>query len=336
MPEKAMPQGILDPTWFWKQWQDASSNIWANVLEGSVGASPDPSGLYRAWLKSLTEAPSQAQTFAHIMDPKEGWKRWFEYTREAWTKVAELGADPLGLTTRWVEMLEEARARMLAGETTPADTFAFFKQWYDATNESWAKEVGNLFASNEFMEAVSQFLESYAGFAKMSRRASEEYFKALQLPTRSDIARIAELVIAVEEKLDRLDNAFADFLETATQGPGDEALSAFQAHLAQVESTTTFLPLALEKLQTLDGLSGRLDQLERMLPLAIEKLQAVDGLAPRFDQLERKVDAMLAAIQRAERKTQPTPDALPAAVPRQSVQKTSISPPAAPAAEKKE
>jgi hypothetical protein len=64
MPEKAKPQGTLDPTWFWKQWQDTTSNIWANVLEGSAGAAPDPYGVYRAWLKSVTEMPSQAQVIA--------------------------------------------------------------------------------------------------------------------------------------------------------------------------------------------------------------------------------------------------------------------------------
>jgi polyhydroxyalkanoic acid synthase PhaR subunit len=272
-----------------------------------------------------------------MADPKEGWKLWFEYTQEAWKKVAGLGVDPLGLTTRWVEMLEEARARMLAGETTPADIFALFKQWYDATNESWATEVGNLFASDQFMEAVSQFLESYAGFTKMSRRVNEEYFKALQLPTRSDIARVAALVIAVEEKVDRLDDAFADFLETATKGPSDEALSAFQEHLEQVESTTTFLPLALEKLQALDGLARRLNQLERALgplPLALEKLQAVDGVSERLDQLERKLDAVLSAIQRPERKS-PPPGALAEAAPRRPIRKTSARSLAAPTADKK-
>ncbi len=338
MPEKTKPQGTLDPTWFWKQWQGAASNIWANVLEGNTGASPDPYGLYRIWFKSITEGQSQAQAIAHLIDPKEAWKLWFENTSEAWKKVAELGADPFELTSQWLDMLEEARTRMLAGDTTPTNAIAFFKQWYDATNESWAKEVGNLFASDQFLEAVSQFLESYASFTKITRRANEAYFRSLQLPTRSDIARMAELVIAVEEKVDRLDDAFADFMEAAAHGPGDAALSAFQAHLAKVESTTTFLPLALEKLQALDGLARRLDQLERtlgLLPLALEKLQVVDGLSQRLDELERKLDGMLSTIQQTERKTQPTPGTVAEAAPRQSVQKTSARSPAARAAEKK-
>ena len=338
MPEKAVPQGALDPIWFWKQWQDATSKIWANVLESNTSASPDPYSLYRNWLKSITETQSQAQTFAHKVDPKEVWKLWFENTSEAWKKVSELGGHPLELTSQWLEMLEEARTRLLAGETTPTNAFTFFKQWYDAINENWSKEVRNLFASDQFMEAVSQFLQSYAGFAKMTRRANEEYFRSLQLPTRSDIARLAELVIALEEKVDRLDDAFADFMETASQGPGDAALSAFQAHLAQVESSTKFLPLALEKLQALDGMTRRLDQLERtleLLPLALEKIQAVDGLSRRLDQLERKLDGVLSAIERNERKAQPTPGAVAEAAPRQSAQKIASRSPTASAAGKK-
>lgn len=338
MPEKAAPQGALDPAWFWNQWQGATSKIWANVLERNTATSPDLYDLYRVWFKSITEAPVQAQPFAHMADPKEVWKLWFEDTGEAWKKVAELGGHPLELTSQWLEMLEEARTRLLAGETTPTSAFAFFKQWYDATNESWSKEVGDLFASDQFMEAVSQFLESYAGFAKMTRRASEEYFKSLQLPTRSDIARLAELIIALEEKVDRLDDDFTDVMEAATQGPGDAALSAFQEHLAQVKNTTTFLPLALEKLQTLDGVAQRLDQFERaleLLPLALEKIQTVDGLSQRLDQLERKLDEVVSAIERAGRKAQKTPDTLAEAASRHSAQKTTSHSPAAEAAGKK-
>jgi polyhydroxyalkanoic acid synthase PhaR subunit len=338
MPEKAAPQGTFDSAWFWKQWQGATSQIWANALERNTAASPDPSDLYRIWFKSITDAPAQAQTFAQMVNPKEAWKLWFEYNSETWKKVAEPGANPLELTSQWLEMLEEAQTRLLAGETTPTNAFALFKQWYDATNESWSKEVGNLFASDQFMEAVSQFLESYAGFTKMTRRASEEYFRSLQLPTRSDIARLAELVIALEEKVDRLDDDFTDVIEAATQGPGDAALSAFQEHLAQVQKTTTFLPLALEKLQAIDGVARRLDQLERaleLLPLALEKIQAVDGLSQRLDQLERKLDEVVSAIERAGRKAQKTPDTLAEAAPRQSARKTASPPPTASAAGKK-
>ena len=133
-------------------------------------------------------------------------------------------------------------------------------------------------------------------------------------------------------RVDRLDDDFTDFMEAATQGPGDAALSAFQEHLAQVKSTTTFLPLALEKLQALDGVARRLDQLERtleLLPLALEKIQALDGLTQCLDQLERKLDEVISAIEHAGRKAQKTPEVLSEAAPHRPARKTNLRSPAA-------
>ncbi len=100
------------------------------------------------------------------MDPQEAWKHWFEATTDVWKKATEPGADPLGLTTQWLEMMEEARAKLSAGGALPADPFTFLKQWYDATNETWSKAIGDIIGTEKFMEMGSQFLESYASPAK--------------------------------------------------------------------------------------------------------------------------------------------------------------------------
>jgi polyhydroxyalkanoic acid synthase PhaR subunit len=207
----------------------------------------------------------------------------------------------LGLTTAWLETLERARKRVLAGEASPTLAFESFKQWYDATNESWAKSVGTVFASEQFMEAVKQFLESYAGFSKTMRKANEEYFHSLQLPTRSDIARLGELIVALEEKVDRLDDAFADYKEEAAEVGSSEAIGALQKQISQLEASLKPLPSALESIQGINTLAKRLEQLER-------KLDGVDALAKRLDQMQRKLetvdtlgkrlDAVLIALER--------------------------------------
>src|SRR5271167_2771663 len=108
--------------------------------------------------------------FFGMMDPKEAWQRWFDGMIEEWRSAAQMGADPLGLTTHLLEMIEEARAKMQAEGNFPADPFTFFKQWYDATNEAWANAIGEVIGTEKFMEGVSRFIESYTSFHRTFRR----------------------------------------------------------------------------------------------------------------------------------------------------------------------
>ncbi len=269
MPEGANDKSPNDPTGLWRQWFDTSSRVWSNVVDGGKETYIDPYGVYQSWLKNMGEAREQMKAnFFGMMDPKEAWQRWFDGMIEEWRSAAQMGADPLGVTTHMLEMIEEARAKMQAEGNFPADPFTFFKQWYDATNEVWANAIGEVIGTEKFMEGISRFLESYTSFHRTFRRASEEYFRNLQLPTRSDVARVAELVIALEEKVDRIEDAFEDFEDG-------------YAHLA-----------------TSEAVAGLEEQLERV------ESKAVEGLAKRLDQVESKLDKVLAALKKIEAKEQ--------------------------------
>ncbi len=258
--------------------EPADSNVWKKSMDGDKETSLDPYGLYRAWLKSVGEAQEQIKPSSMKMfDPKEVWQHWFEATTAAWRNAAEKGADPLGLTTQWSEMMEEARAKISAEGTIAADPFTLFKQWYDATSETWSKAVGDIIGSDRFMQMASQFLESYTSFARTFHRASEEYFSNLQLPTRSDIARVAELVINVEEKVDQLDLAFEGLEDTYAQSTTSEAIAGLAGRLDGVENKLDVLPAVLQKLATVERLEMRLDRVENKLDqllLALEKIEA--------------------------------------------------------------
>jgi polyhydroxyalkanoic acid synthase PhaR subunit len=268
MPEDNKKQEPADPMEVWEQWYETTYDAWKNSIDGSKESFVDPYGLYRSWLKGIAAAQEQFKAgAAGLMDPQEAWKRWFEATTDVWKKATEQGADPLGLTTQWLEMMEEARAKLPAGGVVPADPFTFFKQWYDATSETWSKVVGDLIGTEKFMEMASQFLESYAGFTRTFNRASEAYFSRLQLPTRPDIARVAELVINLEEKVDRLDNAFEDFEDRYMQMTTGEAAGGVSGRLERVENNVAALPAAVESLEK------RLERVENKLDKLLEALE---------------------------------------------------------------
>src|SRR5581483_1147002 len=252
MSEETKSQRPSDPMEIWEQWYEAALKGWSRTnRNGSKPSQPDPLNMYHTWLKSVADAQEQFKN--HAGDPQELWKQWFETATEAWRKAAEVGGDPLGLTTQWVEMMEESRARFLTGVRLPADPFTFFKQWYDATSETWSTVVGDIIGTEQFMKMSSEFLKSYISFYATMRRSNEEYFRNLQLPTRPDIARVAELVVNLEDKVDGLDSTLEDFEDS-------------------IESELGHIPVALQKLEAVERIEQRVEGLEKRLDRVESKL----------------------------------------------------------------
>jgi polyhydroxyalkanoic acid synthase PhaR subunit len=281
MPDETNEKSPIDPMELWEQWYSSATNAWSNAMNGGKERYMDPFGLYQGWLKSMSEV--QERLLANptgLMDANQAWKLWFQAMTDGWRKAAELGGDPLGLMTSWLEMMEEMRTKLQASEGVPNDPFTFFKQWYDATNETWAKAVGEFIGTDRFMQGVRQSLENYSSFTRTFRHSSEEYLKTLQLPTRSDLARVAELVVNLEEKVDRIDDAFEEIEEGQTKVATGEAVANLEGRLEAVE----------DKLNT--------------FPTILKKVEAVEGLAKRLDQLEDKIDKVLVALKKIEVKEQ--------------------------------
>ncbi len=296
MPEETNPQVPIDPMDLWLQWKDTTTRMWSNMMGGGKETFMDPYGLYRSWFKSMTDMQGQVKPgTGGMIDPKEAWKIWFETTGEVWKKMSEMGTDPLGLTSRWLELMEDVRARMLPGAAVPTEPFTFFKEWYDATSETWATIVGDVIGTERFMESVKEFLENSTSFAKSLRRFNEEYFRSLQLPTRSDIARVAELVVAVEDKVDEVEDmleGFEDGYAKLATGGGVEKVAG---HLTELENK-------LARLATVEGvgnIAGRLTELENKLaalPAVVEGRGKMESLEKRLDRVESKLDTLLAAL----------------------------------------
>lgn len=293
MSEETNHQMPADPMEAWEQWYGAVSKGWSRAVNGNGNktAPPDPLSLYQTWLKSVSTV--QEQFLRGAGDPQELWKQWFEVTTDFWRKAAEAGGDPTGLMKQWMEMMEETRNRLFAGMPLPADPFTFFKQWYDATNETWSSLVGEVIGTEKFMDVSSEFLKTYASFYATMRRASEEYFRNLQLPTRSDIARVAELIVNLEEKVDQIDSELEDFED----GAG---------------SSLSQLPVALQKLAAVEQLEQRTGSLEQRLERVEGKL---DTLLASLDKLAAREEAKPAAPARRTKRKPGTPSQKSAGAP---------------------
>jgi polyhydroxyalkanoic acid synthase PhaR subunit len=233
----------LDPMELWRQWFEAGSRAWADVLRGSGEGYADPYGLYGRWFEGLQKQMTGAEGFP---DPQEVWRRWFDATVESWEKSAELGREMMEITPRWVQMLDEARTNLMSVGSFPKDPLEFAVQWYNATSGPFSEFVQDALEEERFLEPASQWLQSYASFYKVFRERSEEYLKGLQVPVRSDITRVAGLIVALEDKVDRIEEAFEEFEYGYAKPATAEELGELEKRLDRVEEKLDRLLAALE------------------------------------------------------------------------------------------
>ncbi|QIN85028.1 hypothetical protein GBA63_04610 [Rubrobacter tropicus] len=179
-------------------------------------------------------------------------------------------------------MLEEARDNLLAGGSLPADPLQFATRWYNATSGPFSDFLGDVIEREEFLEPSSQFLQSYAGFYKVFKRNSEEYLKSLQLPVRSDISRVAGLVINLEDKVDRIEEVLEDFEYTPAKPATADSIEALEGRIGGLESALKRITQAGEQAATAESvqtLGGRLDRVEGKLDKLLAALENQNGAA---------------------------------------------------------
>jgi len=236
----------MDPAELWRQWMESGSRMWS-AGDGRA----NPFALYSRWFDGMREM--QERMIGAAPEPVSGnpgvqdlWQRWFEMSQDSWRQSTEMGQSAMELLPRWVQMLDEARTNLLAGGVPPGDPLQLATQWYNATSGPFSDFVGDVIEREEFLEPSSRFLQSYASFYKVFRRNSEEYLKNLQLPVRSDITRIAGLVVNLEEKVDRIEEVLEDFEYGYAEPATSESVKELEKRLDRVEGKLDRLLAALE------------------------------------------------------------------------------------------
>jgi hypothetical protein len=262
---------LVDPIELWRQWNETTATIWTSALDSTRQAYD--SGAY-TWPKGVGDTQSQKETYSALFNNlKEIWQTWFEATMEIWQQAVGKGGPQAGLATQWLKMMEQAQAKLQAGEVLPIDPFTLFRDWYNSSSEEWAKSIESALGSEKFLQSSGPLMESYTGVMKAFRLASEAYFKKLQLPTLSDISRVAELVIALEEKVDKIDDSLEGLQEQNNALASSEMVDGLQERLNQTVTNETLQNLATQVQQLAN--SERVAQLEKRLAGVEEKLDLI-------------------------------------------------------------
>jgi polyhydroxyalkanoic acid synthase PhaR subunit len=208
----------------------------------------------------------------------ELWRRWFEATvglRNGATETENGFAD--SMAPLWKEMAEDFSGKMLSGEALPEDPVRFFVRWYNETEERWSETANELMKKDELLESMGHIFETYARSEAELRHASEEGLKNSGVPTRSDVARVAKLVVVVENKVDRIEETLED-LVWGNSGP------------ATVETSVKGLK------ERMDRLEGKMDRILTALEELGEEDQGISKV-PRSSSVQKDADEAVTPLE---------------------------------------
>ena len=192
----------------------------------------DPFGLYRQWSAGFQEA---ARNPSDGTPPGEFLGQWAEATTDLWRRYAEYSSLLLGFAPRWAEMSQEVTRQVFEGGV-PTDPLDFYTRLYNATSEPLSKMIREILENDTFLADQRRLLENYATLETVLQGASERFFgDNLRLSTRSDNTRVGRLVVGLEGKLDKLEEAFEDFEDGQARPATAETVSALEGRIEGLE-----------------------------------------------------------------------------------------------------
>lgn len=239
-----------DPLSLWTEWFEAGSQAWTEALKGARESSADPYQLFQKWMEASGNGAQSGMLnpfeMMSGMDPKNSYLKWLEQAADSWRRATESGQTAAELAPRWAEMLEKIRDNLLKEDEFPSDPLQLAVQWYNATSGPFSEFVGDLIEREEFLEPSSRLLNNYASFYNVFQRNSEDYIRSLSLPVRSDITRVASMVVALEEKVENLSEVFEDFQYGGESPASSRSVEALEERLDRVEGKLDRLISAME------------------------------------------------------------------------------------------
>ncbi len=174
-------------------------------MDPSANEPLEPMRLFLRSLQAAMGAAGPATARPPQLDAAHVARQWLAALGGPWAGAAAAAAPP------------DLWARLLGVPNAGADLTDVWSHWYAANSEALARALDELLRAPEFVGASARALDEYASAVAAQRRAAETAARALPFATRADVTRLARLVIATEEKLDRV-------LDAGQAAAGDEAV----------------------------------------------------------------------------------------------------------------
>ena len=131
-------------------------------------------------------------------------------------------------------------------EKTLLDPFSLWKSMYDQTEKNMNEVIHETLKTEAFSEWLGQVQNSYLQYQQLVQKSTEEYLKQVNMPSREEVASLANLIINVEEKIDNIDQKLEDEL---TDSPAKAEINKLKAAVSKLDKKLDAVVAILEKLQ---------------------------------------------------------------------------------------
>jgi hypothetical protein len=153
--------------------QDAFE-VWKKALEDGT----------QAWVRTMGQAPSP-QAPPGMPDFSQFWRPILGQGMELWQKAAAQGGVSPEFAQQWK---------------------AFMDQWI----EVWSKALGQAMGTEGFAQALGRYLDQTLAAQGPLRKSAEQYtdqaLRTLGLPSRGQVVGVASQLVALEERIEGLED----------------------------------------------------------------------------------------------------------------------------------
>jgi len=85
------------------------------------------------------------------------------------------------------------------------DFSELWKELYFKNEAIWAEAFKNYLSTKSFVNMMDTTLDQHLTLEKMTRQNLDKFFETTPVPSKQDVARVGELVISLEEKIDTIE-----------------------------------------------------------------------------------------------------------------------------------
>jgi len=89
----------------------------------------------------------------------------------------------------------------------------FWREMYQQSEAAWGKVFEQSMGTEAYAAMIGQTLDAYVSFQKALRESMNRYLETMNLPSRDDFTRVAAQVVALEAKIDAIDEKLDDLLD---------------------------------------------------------------------------------------------------------------------------
>ncbi|AMA72435.1 MULTISPECIES: hypothetical protein [Aneurinibacillus] len=90
------------------------------------------------------------------------------------------------------------------------DPVQMWKSWYDLVEKTFGKTIDDFIKTTEYASMIGEYQKWFFYSQEQYKKMVDQILNENNLPSKEEIARVAQLVIQLEEKVEKLDERLDD------------------------------------------------------------------------------------------------------------------------------